>query len=146
MTQGWLKFFESLDKLELLLGHLSQSKLVELCSLIRSYPPTLFSDVPTWTHLVEHDIDVGDAVPIRQRFYRTSPGKRKQLEVEVKYMLQNGIAEPSHSSWASPCLLVAKQSVSCTDFRSECHNQARQLSPSSYGGLRGSGWFCKVCK
>ncbi len=30
--------------------------------------PGLFSDVPTRTHLIQHDVDVGDAQPIRQRF------------------------------------------------------------------------------
>lgn len=35
-------------------------------------------------------------------------------------MLENGIAEPSSSSWASPCLLVSKPDWThrpCTDFR-----------------------------
>lgn len=68
----------------------------------------LFSDMPTQTDLIEHDIDVGDAKPIRQRFYRVPFDKRTALEAEVQYMLDNGIAEVSSSSWASPCILVNK--------------------------------------
>lgn len=63
---------------------------------------------------------MGDFKPIAQRFYRVSPEKRQVLETEVAYMLENGIAEPSSSSWASPCLLVGKPDSTyrpCTDFR-----------------------------
>ncbi len=52
--------------------------------------------------------DVGDAQPIRQHFYRVSEEKRKVMEKEIEYMLDNHIAEPSSSSWASPCLLVVQ--------------------------------------
>lgn len=83
-------------------------------------PNTLFKDTPSKTTLIEHDVDVGDAKPIRQRFYRVSEEKRKIIEKEVHYMLENNIAVPSSSSWASPCLLVEKADKSprcCTDFR-----------------------------
>ena len=64
-------------------------------------------------HLHEHDIDVGDSKPVH-------PEKRKCLDAEVQYMLKNNIAEPSCSSWASPCLLVPKSDKTprfCSDFR-----------------------------
>ena len=41
------------------------------------------------------------------------------IDAEVNYMLDNHIAVPSSSSWASPCLLVEKMDKSprcCTDF------------------------------
>lgn len=86
---------ESLSKLDMLLDHLSKKN--QLIELIHSFP-SLFSDTPSRTHLIEHDIDVGDAQPVRQRFYRVSPQKREQLEAEVKYMLEHDIAVPSSSS------------------------------------------------
>ncbi len=61
---------------------------------------------------------MGDSAPIRQRYYRVSENKKKQLENEIDYMLKNDIAEPSFSSWASPSLLVNKSDGSfrfCTD-------------------------------
>ena len=119
ILQGRHKNSESLEKLDGLLGHLSESRGAELTELIRRYP-AIFGDAPSRTHLVEHDIDVGDASPIRQRFYRVSNDKSQVLDKEVKYMLQHGIAESSSSSWASPCLLVGKLDGTqrfCTDYR-----------------------------
>lgn len=80
----------------------------------------LFGDIPTQMHLINHDIDVRDSPPMKQRFYRCSLDKRKVLEAEVKYMLDNAIAVPSSSSWPSPSLLVGKSDGSprfCTDYR-----------------------------
>lgn len=102
-----------------LVDHLDSEKRDDLVALIRSYP-VLFFDTLSKTHLIEHDIDIGDAKPIKQRFYRVSQEKRLQLETEVQYMLDNGIAEPCYSNWASPCLLVKKSDSTfrpCTDYR-----------------------------
>ena len=119
ILQGRLKNSETLKTLEETLGHLTKARRTELAELIRSYP-TIFGDAPTQTHLIEHDIDVGDALPIRQRFYRVSYDKRQMLDKEVDYMLKHGIAKNSASSWASPCLLVGKPDGTqrfCTDYR-----------------------------
>lgn len=119
VLQGRLRNSESLQNLGGIMANLEDEKRAELIAVIESYP-ALFSDVPSRTHLVEHDVDVGDAVPIKQRFYRVSLEKRKQLDKEVQYMLDNHIAEPCSSSWASPCLLVNKPDKTfrpCTDFR-----------------------------
>lgn len=46
-------------------------------------------------------------------------------------MIENGLAEPSSSSWASPCLLVDKSDKSprfCTDYR----NVNRVTKPDAY--------------
>ena len=40
----------------------------------------------------------------RLQFYRVSPDKREHLDAEVKYMLENNIAEPCASSW---CFLLS---------------------------------------
>ena len=80
----------------------------------------MFSDEPGRTHLIEHDIDVGDAKLIKQRFYRVNANKHKYLDAEVDNMLENHIAEPCSSSWSSPCLLVPKADNTprfCSDFR-----------------------------
>ncbi len=62
-----------------------------------------FADVLFRTHLIQNDVDVGEAQLIHQCFYR------------VLFT-----AVPSCSSWASPCLLVKKPDSTyrfCTDYR-----------------------------
>ena len=42
------------------------------------------------------------------------------MDTEVQYLLDNELAVPSNSSWASPCLLVGKSDMTdrfCTDYR-----------------------------
>uniref|UniRef100_A0A096M9Z4 ribonuclease H n=1 Tax=Poecilia formosa TaxID=48698 RepID=A0A096M9Z4_POEFO len=119
LIHGRLKNSETLDKLDTLLAHLPAGRAKQLAGLIGEFP-CLFSDTPGRTHLIEHDVDVGDAKPIKQRFYRVNLEKRKHLNAEVDYMLRTGIAEPSMSSWASPCILVPKPDNTlrfCSDFR-----------------------------
>lgn len=68
------------------MAHLPELKRRELSELVQKYP-CLFSDVPSQTIWIEHDIDVEDASPIKQQFYRMAPGKCECLEAEVMYML-----------------------------------------------------------
>lgn len=119
LLQPRLKNSEALSNMPALLNHLEESQREQLINIIDSYP-SLFSDTPSRTCLIEHDIDIGDSQPIRQGFYRMSPEKQEILHSEVQYMLNNGLAVPSSSAWASPCLLVKKPDTSfrpCTDFR-----------------------------
>ena len=101
------------------LRHLSNTEKNELKDLIQEYRH-LFPDVPGRTDVVYHDVDVGDAKPVKQHPYRVNPLKAEHMEKELKYMLENDIIEPSSSEWSSPCILVPKPDKSfrfCTDFR-----------------------------
>jgi len=119
VLQPRLKNSKTLAKLGSMFGQVDADKRSQLVDLIQTYPG-IFSDTPTCTNLMEHDVDVGGVKPITQRFYRVSPEKRKILDSEVDYMLENGLAVPCTSSWSSPCLLVSKPDYTfrpCTDFR-----------------------------
>lgn len=108
-----------LNNLQTFLGHLSGYQRESIIKLINNFP-SIFSDVPSCTNVLFHDIDVGDAAPVKQHPYRVNPLKRGIMKTEVEYMLRNGLAEPSQSAWSSPCLLVPKAGSSfrfCTDFR-----------------------------
>lgn len=101
------------------LSHLSPSQCEDVLNLLHSYP-SLFGDVPSRTNVCEHDINVGDATPIKQHAYRCPMGKREVMRKEVSYLVENGLAKPSHSPWSSPCLLTPKSDGTprfCTDYR-----------------------------
>lgn len=72
------------------------------------------------TSLVEHTIDTGTALPIKQKS-RPMPLHRRQEGNEiVDRMLRSGLIVPSNSPWSSPVVLVRKKDGSarfCVDFR-----------------------------
>ena len=70
--------------------------------------------------MLQHDIDVGDAKPIKQHPYRVNTVKRSVMKQEVAYLLEHHLAHQSSSPWSSPCLLVPKPDTKprfCTDYR-----------------------------
>ena len=114
-----LKNSEILENLSDFLQHLDSSARADIIALIKDNP-TLFSNTPSRTTVLSHDVDVGGNAPIKQHAYRVNPTKRELFKKEVDYLLENGLAIPSSSAWSSPCLLVPKSDGSqrfCTDFR-----------------------------
>ena len=110
---------EVLKNLNVKLKHLSRLESKQLNELIHDHI-SIFSDVPNQTHLVEHDVDVGNACPIKQAPYRLNVIKQNYLKKELEYLLENNIIEPSVSEWASPCILVPKPDNTyrlCIDYR-----------------------------
>ncbi len=108
-----------LANLESKLGHLNTTQCSELTTVIQDHE-ALFPDVPGKACGMLHDVDVGDAPPIKQYPYRVSPQKREIMRQETDYMLTHDIIEPCVSHWSSPCLLVPKPDKSyrfCTDYR-----------------------------
>ena len=72
------------------------------------------------TLLVQHSIDTGDAMPIKQRPYRTTPENKQEIDRQVDDMLQRGLIQESVSPWSSPVVLVRKKNGEmrfCIDFR-----------------------------
>ena len=61
------------------------------------------------TSLVQHVIDTGDVLPIKQRPYRTSARCKKEIDRQVDDMLQTGITREPVSPWSSPVFLVKKK-------------------------------------
>lgn len=96
-----------LEKLPDLLQHLEPAQQADVAAL-RGQFSCLFSDVPTHTTVIEHDIGVRDARPVKQHPYRVNYIKRELMKREVRYLLEHGLAVPSSSAWCSPCLLEAK--------------------------------------
>lgn len=108
-----------LNNLDEKLSHLEMSQQEELKELISEFAH-IFSDIPTQTDVLFHDVDVGNASPVKQHPYRLNPIKQEALRKEVQYLLENDFIEPSNSEWSSPCILVPKPDNTfrmCTDYR-----------------------------
>ena len=109
----------SLSDLDSFLSHLTQEQRDSLKGVINNYPE-ICQDVPGRTSLLEHDVDIGDAKPVRQPPYRVDSNKLKIINKEVDYMLKCGLIVPSKSPWSSPVVLVRKEDGQyrmCFDYR-----------------------------
>lgn len=63
-----------LQNLDSKLSHLSQSQSQETEQLLHEFEH-LFPDIPNGTDKIYHDVDVGDATPVKQHPYRLNPTK-----------------------------------------------------------------------
>lgn len=74
----------------------------------------------THTDIVQHDIDTGDALPIRLQPRRLPFAKQAAAAEKLDEMRTAGVIEPSASLWSSPVVLVKKKDDSwrfCVDYR-----------------------------
>ena len=94
----------------------------KLASLLIKYGDT-FSSSPKdigCTDLISHEIDTGNAKPIRVPLRRQGYMKEQEIKKAVQDGLGQGIMEESKSSWASAPVIVKKKdgtSRFCVDFR-----------------------------
>lgn len=90
------------------------------------------------SHDVEH---VPGTNPIRQSPYRVPHKKEEQMEKEVNYILEHGLADPSRTSWASPCLLAPKESEQFRGLLTgHRRHHTQRLFPSEDWGTYWCGW------
>ncbi|XP_068243247.1 uncharacterized protein [Palaemon carinicauda] len=109
----------ALGNLPGMLDHLSATQSKEVMNFITKFA-VLFQDVPGLTSLLMHDVEVGDARPIKQHPYRVNPSKRDIIQQEVEYMLRHDLIQRSFSPWSSPVVLVKKEGGGqrmCFDYR-----------------------------
>ncbi|XP_076057230.1 uncharacterized protein LOC143034764 [Oratosquilla oratoria] len=101
------------------LDHLTAAQREDLTALLSKYQE-VFRDTPGKTDLILHDVDVGDAKPIKQAQYRVNPQRAAIIRMEIDYMLAHGLITPAQSEWSSPVILVPKADGTqrfCVDFR-----------------------------
>jgi hypothetical protein len=73
------------------------------------------------THLIEHEINTGDARPIRQPLRRHPIAHLEEIDRQTQDLLDHDLIEPAASPWASNVVLVTKRDGSarmCVDYRS----------------------------
>jgi hypothetical protein len=72
------------------------------------------------TTILQHTIETGDAVPIKQRPRRVPPHQQKFVDETTKELLDRGLIQESQSPWSSPIVLAKKADGSyrlCIDYR-----------------------------
>ena len=103
--------------------------------------------MPKRTNKIFHDVDVGDAKPIKQHPYRSNPVKQYILKKEIQYLLENDFIEPSKSEWSSPCILVPKHDGSfrmCTDYRKVNNCTKKDISNTKNRRLYRQSWTVRI--
>ena len=70
-----------LDDLETKLNHVPQDKRIPLIKLLLKYK-SVFPDVSNKTNILMHDVDVGNACPIKKHPYQVIPIKLEKLNQE----------------------------------------------------------------
>ncbi|GFU72458.1 retrovirus-related Pol polyprotein from transposon 297 [Trichonephila clavipes] len=69
----------------------------------------LHSNEPGKTHLVEHDIELINDVPIKTKPYRMSARQTDLLQEEIRKMLKYQVIEMGESDYVSPMILVVEE-------------------------------------
>ena len=130
---------------------ISTSQKATLSALLQQYGDIFSGDNRNTGKctLVNHRIHTNNHPPIKQRAYRTSPGKRAEIEKQVAELLADGVIEESCSPWAAPVVLVKKKNGKwrfCVDYRrlnsvtvKDCHPLPRV--DDTLDALAGSVWF-----
>ena len=70
--------------------------------------------------VLQHHIDTGNALPIKQPPHRPPFAARDAEDAILDEMLQTGVIEPSNSPWSSPVCVVKKKDDTyrfCIDYR-----------------------------
>ena len=98
---------------------LTDEQKKEVKELLAKYPDVLTS-IPGKTELLEHDIKLSTAEPVRSKGYPLPYKTREIMESEIDEMFELGVIEPSISPYSSPIVLVPKKDGLvrfCIDFR-----------------------------
>ena len=70
--------------------------------------------------IIRHNIDTGNARPIKQSRYRVSQTQKAEIEQQIQKMLAQDVIRVSSSPWSPPVVLVKKKDGTarfCVDYR-----------------------------
>ena len=91
--------------------HLSSDQSKELASILTKYADVFSTDDSNLGRFsaIKHQIDTGDAKPVRQKMCRTPLGFENEEKAHLDTLLESHDIQPSSSAWASPPVLVRKK-------------------------------------
>ncbi|CAC5418988.1 unnamed protein product [Mytilus coruscus] len=132
--------------------HLQEKEKQQLKELLHVYSDVFAKSADDLgrTNRVQHRINTGTALPIRQAPRRLPLGKREIEKKEIVKMLDRGVIEPSNSPWSFRTVLIAKKDGStrvCVDYRALneliIHKDAYPLPrvDDCLDSLAGAKWF-----
>ena len=101
---------------------------------------------------IQHCIDTGTSLPIKQRLRRTPVCFVGEEEKHLEKMIKAQVIEPSVSEWASPPVLIRKRDGSvrwCVDYRALNKVTKKDVFPlplveECLDSLSGNKWFSKL--
>lgn len=96
---------------------------------------SLSEDYVGRTDLIQHNIETGDAQPIRMRPRRLPLARQVAADKALREMQQAGLTKPSTSSCASLIVMVPKNVTKKDPYRLPCIDEAT---------LAGSSWFSSL--
>jgi len=101
---------------------------------------------------LQHDIDTGNALPIKQSPRRPPLSARQAEDDILQEMLDTGVIQPSNSHWSSPVCMVRKKDDSvrfCIDYRRVNAVTIKDAFPvpdvkDALDSLRGAKYFATI--
>ena len=101
---------------------------------------------------IEHNIDTGDAKPLKQRMRKTPISFASEEKAHLDKMEKAGVIQPSNSEWASAPVLVRKRDGSvcwCVDYHGLNALTTNNFYPlplidECMDSLAGNLWFSKL--
>jgi len=88
---------------------LSPEQSQQIWKLIEEFSE-IFSDVPTTAHILKHDIKLTSDEPVYSKPYKLPYSLVEPVEKEITELKRQGWIEPSDASYASPLVVVKKNS------------------------------------
>lgn len=134
--------------------HLSGDEREQLRSLLLEFQDVFAKDeydLGNFTAM-EHEIDTGDARPVKQKPRRTPMTFVSEEEGHLNKMLEAGVIEPSYSDWSASPVLIRKRDGSvrwCVDYRGLNDVTKKDVYPlplieDCTDMLSGQKWFSKL--
>ena len=133
---------------------LTQTEQQQLYAVLLDYADVFAVDADDLgkTDKLQHTINTGSALPMRQPPRRIPAAQREEVRKLLSEMERKGIIQPSKSPWASPVVLVKKKDGStrfCVDYRklnSVTHKDAYPLPriDDTLQSFSGSRWFSTI--
>jgi len=135
-------------------AHLSESLQQNLAAVLRRNSDAFATDPVDlgFCAALQHDIDTGDAFPIKQSPRRPPFAAQEAEDAILDEMLQTGVIEPSNSPWSSPVCMVKKKDDTyrfCIDYRRLNDVTKKDAFPvpdvkDALDSLRGAKYFATI--